>query len=115
MALTLANIGDTFLVSMLNQVINVLQMPSGGQELGKYKIEGNSTTTTATQSCPILTRSRNATPISLSIDTADQAVSSLNAPSTDHLTQGGARILATVNAASGQPDEHCAGNWTMQY
>ena len=113
MALTLVNAGDTFFAGTLNALINILQEPAGAQEKGKYVIEGNIYSTSAFMSCPTTTLSRNSTPVSLSIDTADVSPTNVNSPSTGHLTQGGGQIYASCTTVTtiGQ----VAGNTTWQY
>lgn len=113
MALTLVNSGDTVYGQVINQVINVLEQPSGGQELGHYKIQGSAYNASAFISCNLITLSRNATPVSLTVDTSDQAPSNMASPSTGHLTQGGAQIFGQatgINVACA-----AAGKTTMQY
>lgn len=113
MTLVLVNPGDTFSAQVINQAINVLEQPTGGQEIGRYRIEGSAYNASAIVSCPVQTLSRNASPVSLSIDTSDVAPSNLNTPSTGHLTQGGGQIFASATGIA----QECkaAGVYTMSY
>jgi len=113
MSLTAVASGAVINHGDVNQLINVLQQPSGGQEAGHYKLEFSAYTANAVISCNILTLSRGSTPVSLSVDTADDAAVNIGAPSTTHLTSGGARIKATATAAGNIAHE--GGNYTMQY
>ena len=113
MSLTVANAGDTIYSSTINQLINVLQAPAGAQEKGKYKLEMNAYSTSAFISCPITTLSSNSTPVSASIDTADNSPFDVGTPNTGHLTQGGMQIYAQVTTVNTIAD--AGGNWTMQY
>lgn len=102
--------GNTLLAADLYQ----LCQPSGGQEKGKYFLEGNFYVSGAYCTCFIPSLSRGSTPISLSIDTADNAPTShLNAPSNDHLTASGFHIYSTSTAISA--NEYCGGNYTISY
>lgn len=102
--------GATIYASDLYQ----LCQPSGGQEKGKYWLEGSGYVSGADITMFMPSQSRNATPVSVTIDTADQAPSShLNAPSTASLTSGGFHISASVTAVT--PNEFCGGNYTIQY
>ena len=99
----------------INQIINVLQQPSGGQEAGHYFLEAPGYTNGATVSWYIPSLSRNATPISVSVDTSDQAnVGFQNAtPNTNHLTMGGFQIWNPTSGAQGNP--RAGGNYTIQF
>lgn len=114
MSLTTVNAGDTFYPSVLNQLIDVLKREAGQQETGHYLIAGNSYTATGLYlSCYSITRSRNATPVSASVDTADQSMVNLGSPSVGHITQGGAQVYAAASAANG--NDYGGGNITFQF
>jgi|SRR5579859_395053 len=110
---TLMHPGNTFYASVLNGILYILQQPTGGQETGKYEIESNVYISTAFVSCPINTWSRNSTPVSASVDTADDAYVGLSSVTTGHLTMGGMQIFAAATTTGA--DLHCGGNWTIQY
>lgn len=113
MTLTLVNPGDTFSAQVINQAITVLEQPAGGQELGRYRLEGSGYAASALVNCNLITLSRNTAPVSISIDTADQAATNMAAPGTNFLTMGGAQIFSH---SSGITTEcKAAGNTTMQY
>jgi len=115
MALTLANAGDTVQPAVINQFINVLQQPSGGQEAGHYYLAMAGYTTNATVSEYVMSLSRTSVPVSVSIDSADQAANGLSGatPSTDHLTMGGFHVFNHTNAAHTDPNQ--GGNYTIQF
>jgi len=114
MPLNTVTTGNTILAADINQVVNVLQRASGQTEVGKYMLEGNFYVSGAFVSVYIPSLSRGATPVSLVIDTADNAPSAnLNAPSTDHLTASGFHVFSTSTAISA--NQFCAGNYTIQY
>lgn len=114
MSLTAPRSGDTVFPATVNTIVNILQQPSGGQDTGHYWISGNNYSSTLTQSAYIVSRSRNVTPVSLSIDTTDGAPSDLGSPATGQLTQGGAQIYAVANAIAAT-NVSVGGVYTWQY
>lgn len=91
-----------------------LCQPSGGQEKGKYWLEGNSYASGADITYYLSSQSRNATPVSVSIDTADRVpTTNLNAPAAANLTASGFHISASTTATS--LNEFCGGNYTIQF
>lgn len=113
MALTLVSNGQLSDASQLNQIINVLMQPSGGTETGRYIIAGNIYTNGAFISYYVCSLSRNATPVSASIDTADVSPTNLNAPGTSHLTNGGFQIFASNSSAS--TSSSAGGHYTINF
>jgi hypothetical protein len=113
MALSTVTIGETLSNTLINQLVNVLEQPSGGQELGHYKIQGSSYSSSAYISANLVTLSRNATPVSLGVTTVDQVPSNIASPSTGHLTAGGGQIYGQATTSA----QACgvAGTYTMQY
>jgi len=89
-----------------------LCQPSGGQEIGHYYLASTATAASQLVSGYISSESRNATPVSISIDQSDHSASNCAAPSTGTLTQGGAQVY-TRSSASG--DVNVAGKYTIQY
>ena len=87
--------GQTINAADINQLAVVLQRPSGSQESGKYYLTGSSYATGAALGTLVPSISRTATPVSVSIDTTDQAASNCAAPTTDHLTSNGFRVSTT--------------------
>ena len=100
--------------AFLNNIENVFVQPSGGTELGKYWLEGNAYVVGAYVTCFIPSLSRGATPVSVSIDTADQSVVGMNAPGTYNLTSSGFHISANANGGA-QTNMYCGGNTTIHY
>lgn len=114
MSLNTVTTGNTVLAADINQLVNVLQRASGQTEVGKYKVAGNGYTTNAAISCYVPSLSRGATPVSVTIDTANDApTGNLGSPSTFNLTSSGFLVAATVSAAS--INAYCSGNYTIQY
>lgn len=109
----LVTTGSTILAQDLNQAIATLQQPAGGSETGKYVLQGNSYAIGAWVGNYIGSLSRNSTPVSAAIDTADDPVANLNAPATANLTNGGFEVQATSTAIV--TNAHCGGNYTIQY
>ena len=97
----------------LDQAINVLQQPSGGQEKGKYHLAGNSYVSGGFISLYEESLSRNSVPVSVSIDTADTAPTNINAPAALKLTANGFQVHATSTGIV--TSANAAGNHTLQY
>ncbi len=89
-----------------------LCQPSGQTEVGHYFLASTATAASQLISDYIPSTSRAATPVSISIDTSDYTASNCAAPSTNHLTQGGAQVY-TRSSASG--DANVGGKYTIQY
>ena len=101
--------GATILASDLY----ALCRPSGGAETGKYWQQGNAYTAAQTV-CWVPSLSRNATPVSVSIDTADQAPSGgSGTPATFNLTSGGFHTSAQTTGAT--TNAYAGGNYTINY
>jgi hypothetical protein len=114
MALTTVSNGNTANASDLNQVINVLQQPSGGQEKGTYWLGGNGYTTNAYIQQSISSLSRVSTPVSVSIDTAIQApIGNLTNILAGTINSGGFHVYGQVSSASS--NAYCGGNYTLQF
>lgn len=112
MALNTVTTGNTILAADINQLVNVLQKPSGSTEAGKYFIAGFGTTAGQNSSYYYSSLSRNATPVSVTIDQADQGAVNCVAPATGHLTASGVQIYT---ASSGSGNIAVGGNVTIQY
>lgn len=89
-----------------------LCQPSGGQEIGHYYIAGTATAANQLFQDYVSSESRNATPVSISVDQSDQSATNCAAPSTNHLTQGGAQVYTRSSAAG---DSNVGGKYTIQY
>ena len=110
---TVSNGADIFTTDS-NQIIKVLQQISGGQEKGGYVLGGNGYTSSTNIGMYVGSLSRNATPVSVSIDTTDQAPpGSMGAPFTANLAMGGFQVGANYTAAN--TSNTCAGKYTIQY
>lgn len=115
MALYTVSNGNTANAADLNQIINVLQQPTGGTETGKYVLGGSPYTSNAVISTNINTLSRNATPVSVSIDTSAQApAGGMGTVSTGFLTSSGLQIYC-LNATGPSTNARASGNFTVQY
>lgn len=114
MALSTVITGGQINAGDINQLVNVLQQPSSGQEKGKYWLQGGAYATGANVSQYIPSISRGAAPVSVTIDTADQIpTAAAGTPTTDNLTANGFHVLFVStgpNIAS-----RCGGNYTIQY
>lgn len=114
MALTIVTNGNTAQANDLNQVINILQQPSGGQEKGRYWLAGWANAANNIISFYVCSQSRNSTPVSASIDTADQApTAGLGTPTAVHLTNGGFQVSDQATGATA--GSFCGGNYTIQF
>lgn len=100
--------------SFLNAVESVLSRGSGDTETGKYIIEGNAGTASYFISSYIPSLSRSATPVSITIDTADIAAASLTSgPTAQNLTANGFQV---VGQTSGNvSDARGGGNYTIHF
>lgn len=113
MALTLIVNGNQSNASDVNQIINILQQPAGGQEKGKYFLEFGAYASTAWMSAYINTKSQGTAPASVSVDSAVQAPVSCNAPATDFLDSFGFKVKSNSTAVT--TDARVGGNFTVQY
>jgi len=114
MALVLAITGHNVHATDYNQVINVLQQPAGGQELGGYVLSGNTYTSGCTVAVYIATLSKYTPLVSVSVDTTDISPPAyfntlLLAKETSH----GFLIYTTWTSAQG--GGACGGKYTAQY
>ena len=105
--------GNVALASDLNQVINILQVPGGGTEPGKYFLRGQAYATNANMGNYMRSRSNGTTPVSVSSDTADQAASNANPQVTSNLTQYGFLIYSSGTGVVTL--WQIGGNFTIQY
>jgi hypothetical protein len=112
---TLTNVasGRTMQIIDLNQIINVLQQPSGGQELGSFYLEMAAWTDNALCSMYVFSRSRNATPISVSLTVASRTGIRVTSPATNFLTHSGFQLFA--NSAGAQGNATANGTYTINY
>jgi hypothetical protein len=99
--------------SFLNAIEAVLEQPTGGSELGKYFITGSTYAIGAYVCQYMISLSRTSVPVSVVIDTADQAASNFNAPTTIRLTSSGFQVQVTGTGAN--LNCNVGGNWTINY
>jgi hypothetical protein len=106
--------GQTSQPSDLNQLVDILNRRAGQTETGKYGIIGNwAGAGSGFVGQYICSLSRNTAPVSVSVDTADQAPGgNLGSPSTANLTSGGFKVFATMTNGN---NGFCAGNYTITY
>lgn len=98
--------GGTSSANDVNQYINVLQVPSAGQELMGWFISYGAYTTGALGADFYKSRNYFSVPVSVSIDTSVQTVSNCTGPTTQYLGQYGVKVYltstkATTNAQAG--------------
>jgi hypothetical protein len=115
MALYTVSTGNTIQAQDVNQVVNVLQRASGQQEIGKYFLAGPTYANGALVSQYMSSISRNTTPVSVSIDTADQAPAGgmSTTPNTGNLTANGFQVWTLTTTTN--LNSRAAGNMTIQY
>ena len=113
MSLTLVVNGNNVNATDINQVINVLQQPSGGQEKGHYFCGGNSYATNGYITIYMPSISRGSAPVSVTIDASDVAASNVNSPSTQHLSANGFEVYTTSLGPAGAGN--VAGKYTIQF
>lgn len=114
MSLHTVSTGGTINAVDVNQMVNVLQQPSGGSESGKWFIESGGYQNGWTCAIYMPTLSRGSVPVSVSIDTADQSpTQSAGSPSTQNLTASGFQIIYSVSTLTNT--SRCGGNWTVNY
>jgi hypothetical protein len=109
---TVAN-GNTIFAADINQLVNVLQQPSGGQEKGYYYLNGWGTASGDVFGYGVPLESRNATPVSVSVDTSVQAATNVVAPATNALTSSGFHVF--TNTTGVNANGYVGGIYTVQY
>jgi hypothetical protein len=114
MALYTVSTGNTILAADINQLVSVLQRPAGQTESGHYVTAGNSYADQGVVSAYIASQSRNATPVSVSVDTSDVgAFGTSSGPTTNRLTSGGFQVY--VKSSGTQTNCGAGGLYTIQY
>jgi hypothetical protein len=113
MALYTVSSGQTINAADINQLVNVLQCPSGSQEAGQYFIVDWANSSNEFFGQWISTRSRGSTPVSVSVDTSLGLSGNANPPSTNHLGSSGFQLYTSSTSASNNIG--FGGNWTVQY
>lgn len=113
MSLVTVTNGNTADASDINQLVNVLQQPSGGQDKGVYYVNGWASTNNQSIAAWVAARSRTSSPISVTIDTAIAGPNAVAAPNTNALDGNGFHVFAKSSGANS--DCYVAGNYTIQY
>lgn len=103
--------GNTILAADLYQ----LCQPSGGQEKGKYYLLNQAYTINANAGNYIPSQSRNATPVSVSIDEADEGhvAGGCNPAVAQHLTANGFLVFSSGTGTT--TAWQVGGNYTIQF
>jgi len=100
----------------INQLVNVLQRASGQTEAGKYFIAGSVYANGAVISVYVPSLSRNATPVSVTLDTADQApTGGVTGGATTILTGNAGFLAYSLSTTGPNVNARMAGNYTIQY
>lgn len=112
MALTLVSTGNQYKASDVNSILNLLQQPSGGQELGSYHAQYGTYAANAyiTQNCRML--SQYSTPVSVSLDHSGGS-NNCSTATAYGLAATGFQIEAYATAAG--TTTSYGGGWTVQY
>ena len=97
MSLTTVSTGTTIQASHVNQLVNVLQVPSGGTETGGYFLTFAAYANNAVGGTWINSESRGVVPVSVSVNTSVQSANNTGAPQTDHVTAIGFHVYAFAN------------------
>ena len=105
--------GNTILAADINQLIYVLQRPSGQTEVGSYFLTGVGTSGITGLGGWVPSQSRNATPVSVTIDTSLQSPTNCNTPNTFHLGQNGFQLATQYTSSTSAAN--VGGNYTIQY
>lgn len=114
MALYAVQTGQFINAQDIDQLVYVLQRPSGQQETGKYFLTDHATTSSQAFGEYVNSLSRGSTPGgSVSIDTADQTPSNCASPTADHLTANGFRVYSTSTGAANTVV--VGGSYTISY
>jgi hypothetical protein len=114
MSLVTVSTGQTIAASHVNQLVNVLQVPSGGTETGGYFLTFAAYVNNAVGGTWINSESRGVSPVSVSVNTSVQSPNNTGSPSTDHLTVNGFHVYAFANNGV-QTSCNVGGVYTIQY
>ncbi len=114
MSLTRPATGNTITAGHVDQLVDVLQRSSGQSEAGKYFLFSGGYQSGWECSQYIVTLSRGVSPVSVSIDTADQSpTQAANSPTTSNLTSNGFVVGYTVQGLTNT--SRAGGNWTVNF
>jgi|SRR5579875_711923 len=114
MALYQVQTGYYINASDINQLVQILQRPSGSQETGKYFLTDHATASSQSFGAYVGSLSRGSTPGgSVALDTADQAPLSCAQPAADYLSASGFRVSSSSTSAANTVA--VGGNYTINY
>ncbi len=99
--------------TLFNNIEGVFVQPSGGSESGSYYITAWASTNNQSVGNWVLSLSRGATPVSVSLDTTLQSPSFCSSPSTDHLNANGFHVYTQSSGAASAVN--VGGTWTINY
>ena len=113
MALYTVTTGNTINALDVNQLVNILTQPSGGQEIGTYYLNGWGSASGQNIRQWMASRSQGETPVSVSVDTSIATPNSINTPTTEKLSQYGFHVKTTTTGATSSG--YAGGLFTIQY
>ncbi len=114
MSLTRPPVGALIAASHVDQLVDVLQRMSGQSEAGKWFLFSGGYQNGWTVSQYMVSHSQGSTPVSVSIDTADQApTQAANSPATQNLTSSGFVVDYSVQGLTNT--SRAGGNFTINY
>lgn len=114
MSLYTVTSGQVVNAADLNQLVNVLQVGSGGTESWKYWIEGGTSNNTGFSVGQwIATQSKGSTPVSVIVDTSITPPNSLSTPTTQQLSSSGFFVGSGSTGTSNTA--RLGGLYTVQY
>jgi hypothetical protein len=115
MSLTTVTTGGQINASDINQLVNVLQQPSGGTDTGSVEVAGWSNAASDVISSYIPSRSRGSTPVSVTISTSyfDGPTNITTPLNASHLDANGVQIWQTSSVANANC--HVGTTFTWQY
>jgi hypothetical protein len=114
MSLSTVTTGQVIAATHVNQLVNVLQVPSGGTESGGYFLTFAAYVNAAVGGTWINSESRGSVPVSVAVNTSMNSPSNCGSPSTDHVTLNGFHVYAFANNGV-QPSCNVGGVYTLQY
>lgn len=112
MSLNTVTTGNTVLAADINQLVNVLQAPSGATETGKYFAQGGTNASGWVVAVWVQSQSRTSVPVSVTFDTSTALVG-LSGASTSQL--GSTGFLVGAGGTGVSNTARMGGNYTIQY
>lgn len=115
MSLYTVTSGQVVNAADLNQLVNVLQVGSGGTESAKYWVQaGTGNGTGWVIGDWIQTKSAQSVPVSVIVDTSITSPLNVNAPNTQQLNSSGFFVGAGSTGGPSNTSRY-GGVWTVQY